>query len=444
LPFLDMTRDAFPLSNKGVPERLLSELAACRGPAFVIEPFSGRVQAANATGAEALGLERDGLNAALDGTMPALHRLREIARTAAPLAVCRENLVFWTPQGPLSLACNVTVTAEAAAAPLLVVQAAAPRPPVPNDGGEGPALESHDPDAAKLREIARRIREGQKALAPPRELPPDEDIVAVQASAPDGSATAGGAPGSEASEPSSAPEASDSIGPRPAPPLAPSLAHELRTPLAAIIAAAEIMKDERLGPVGNTRYRGYAADIHDGARHALSVIERMLGALDGAAERPALEFADIDLNALAQSAASQVMPLAERAGLTLTTELAPHLPSLVADATSMKQILFNLLTNALKFTASGGRIKVVTCTLPDGSIAIEVRDTGPGMSKREIARSLDAVNPPCAGPQPAGGLGLPLARALAEANGARLSIESALGRGTAARVTFARNRLIAV
>ncbi len=94
------------------------------------------------------------------------------------------------------------------------------------------------------------------------------------------------------------------------------LAHELKTPLSAIVVAAEIMKDQRFGAIANERYRSYTADIHDNARHALAVIDRILvdGRPEPAAGRP--HATDLDLNALAESAVSAVRPLAEEAGLT--------------------------------------------------------------------------------------------------------------------------------
>jgi signal transduction histidine kinase len=140
------------------------------------------------------------------------------------------------------------------------------------------------------------------------------------------------------------------------------------------------------------------------------------------------------------------MAPAERAGVKLSLVLGSRLPHIVADALSLRQILLNLLTNALKFTRPGGSVKVVTCCAPGGPITIEVRDTGSGRTTTEIARSLDASNPPTPGRREKGGLGLglPLVRSLAEANGARLSIESTPGKGTSATITFARNRAIPV
>jgi len=223
------------------------------------------------------------------------------------------------------------------------------------------------------------------------------------------------------------------------------LAHELKTPLSAIVVAAEIMKDQRFGAIANERYRGYTADIHDNARHALAVIDRILG--DGrpepAAGRP--QAADLDLNALADSAVSAVRPLAEEAGLKFSGELHAQLPHVVADAMMVKQIVFNLLTNAIKFTQRGGFVRLVTGLGFDRSVFVAVQDTGPGMSAEEIARALDVNAPPKPEPKQAGGLGigLPLASGLAKANGARIEIDSAPGEGTAVALIFPKDRLAA-
>jgi signal transduction histidine kinase len=220
------------------------------------------------------------------------------------------------------------------------------------------------------------------------------------------------------------------------------LAHELRTPLSAIAVAAEIMKEQRFGPIANERYRSYTADIHDNARHALALINRLLGeAAVSASQR--FEAVPLDLNAMAESAVSAVRPLAEEAQIALSHELHSSMPLVLADAMTVKQILFNLLTNAIKFTKAGGEVRVVTGLGFNRSLFIAVQDTGIGMSAEEIARALDAESPPEPERKEAGGLGigLPLALKLARANGARLEIDSTPGEGTAVALIFPKERI---
>jgi two-component system cell cycle sensor histidine kinase PleC len=204
------------------------------------------------------------------------------------------------------------------------------------------------------------------------------------------------------------------------------------------------MKDQRFGAIANERYRGYTADIHDNARHALAVIDRIL--VDGRPEPAGRPHAiDLDLNALAESAVSAVRPLAEEAGLAFSGELHAQLPHVVADAMMVKQIVFNLLTNAIKFTKRGGVVRLVTGLGFDRSVFVAVQDTGPGMNSDEIARALDVNAPPTPQPKQEGGLGigLPLASGLAKANGARIEIDSAPGEGTAVALIFPKDRLAA-
>ena len=210
------------------------------------------------------------------------------------------------------------------------------------------------------------------------------------------------------------------------------LAHELRTPLSAVIAYAEILKNEHFGPLANPRYQSYARDIYDSARHALGVVDSMLRGDRARSALPALAFADLDPVGVVESCLTVARPLAERAGLELGVELAPRLPRIVADELSLRQMLLNLLANAIKFARAGDRVTVAVAYDADGPLTISVADTGPGMTDAPKA-------------EPAGlGLGLPLTRALAAANGALLTIESAPGRGTQVTISFAKDRVVPV
>jgi signal transduction histidine kinase len=214
--------------------------------------------------------------------------------------------------------------------------------------------------------------------------------------------------------------------------------------LSAIVLAAEIMKDERFGELANERYRNYSTDIHANARHALEVINRLLGDI-APADGVRLQAAELDLNGVAESCVSAMRPVAEKAELKLMQELHSRLPRVVADAMSVKQILFNLLANAIKFTKRDGEVRVVTGLGFDRSVFVAVQDTGPGMSAEEIARALDADAPPKPARKEAGGLGigLPLGLSLAKANGARLEIDSTPGEGTVVALIFPKDRVAA-
>ncbi|CFX11888.1 putative Histidine kinase [Candidatus Filomicrobium marinum] len=215
------------------------------------------------------------------------------------------------------------------------------------------------------------------------------------------------------------------------------LAHELKTPISAIVAAAEIMRDERLGPLANERYRGYVGDIHENAAQMLKLIDRLLARriLEQASDE--LEPVEIDTEALVRATASALQPLAEQAGLKLQVSVGPGLPTLVADPTSVRQILVNLLTNALKFTPRGGEVLIEAHPDPSGRTVIAIIDNGGGMDEDQLLRALDGVrsHPPTDG-SGGSGIGLRLVKALSQANGAEFSLASQPGQGTRATITF--------
>ena len=251
----------------------------------------------------------------------------------------------------------------------------------------------------------------------------------------------------EGPQPAQAAIAADNAPPRPAcdAELRSKLAHELRTPLGAVIAYAEILKDEHFGPMASDRYKSYARNIYESARHAMGVLDGMLKADCEAAGAPQLTFADIEPARIVESCLLVAQPLAEKAGLTLSAEVPASLPRIVADAVSLRQMLLNLLANAIKFARCGDRVKVTVAYDLDGPLRISVVDTGPGMQEADHAADQMIRLPQRLRPANAGlGLGLPLTRTLAEANGAVLAIDSALGRGTCATISFGKDRLVPV
>jgi two-component system, cell cycle sensor histidine kinase PleC len=223
------------------------------------------------------------------------------------------------------------------------------------------------------------------------------------------------------------------------------LAHELRTPLSAVIAYAEILKDEHFGPLASARYKGYARDIYESARHALGVVDSLLQADPTRSRVPPLALAELEPARVVDSCLTVVRPLAERAGLVLTAELAPQLPRVLADELSLKQMLLNLLANAIKFGRPGDRVTIAVARDSAG-LHMCVADTGPGMgAEGSCAPCANTSSPGGVRRDGAGlGLGLPLTRALAAANGAHLRLESAPGEGTRAIISFGEDRVVCV
>lgn len=225
------------------------------------------------------------------------------------------------------------------------------------------------------------------------------------------------------------------------------LAHELRTPLSAIAAMSEIIRDERLGPVDGERYRGYAAGIHESAGHAMSVLASFLE--PGTPTRPSglpTQFEELDVGADIASLAEALRPLAERAGVELALERPERLPHLIADRRSLRQILENLVSNGLKATPPGGRIAIRVRYAAGGPVVIEVADTGDGMTATELARARAGATAPAPLRLRSGGTGygLPLVHALAAACGGAIAVDSELRAGTRVTIAFPHDRVVPV
>ena len=220
------------------------------------------------------------------------------------------------------------------------------------------------------------------------------------------------------------------------------VSHEVRTPLNSILGFTELMLQEPLGPIGNPRYRGYIEDIHQSGLYALSLLNDLLDISKIEAGKFELDFTSVDVPELVEECAASLQPLAKSARILLRTSLAPDLPLVVADPRRLKQVLLNLLTNAIKFTKEGGQV-IVSGTMVDGELRLRVRDTGVGMTEDEIAYAMQPFNQLDTSPrsQPGTGLGLPLTKALVDANRARLVLSSEKGAGTSADVLFAPERL---
>jgi len=224
------------------------------------------------------------------------------------------------------------------------------------------------------------------------------------------------------------------------------VSHEIRTPLNAMTGFAEVIMAERLGPIGNERYREYLRDIHAAGTHLVAMLNDLLDLSKIETGQIDLSFVNVSLNELTQQCVGLMQPQANRARIIIRTALTHGLPQIVADERSLRQIVLNLLTNSIKFTGPGGQVIVSTVFSDSREAVLRVRDTGVGMSEKDIQAALEPFQQTAvSGSLGSGGsgFGLPLTKALAEANGANFGIKSAPNSGTLVEIAFPPSRIVA-
>ena len=224
------------------------------------------------------------------------------------------------------------------------------------------------------------------------------------------------------------------------------VSHEIRTPLNAMIGFAEVIMAERFGPIGNERYREYVKDIQAAGTHLVSMLNDLLDLSRVETGQIELNFTNANLNELTQQCVGIMQPQANRARIIIRTSLTPGVPQVVADERSLRQIVLNLIANSIRFTGPGGQV-IVSTVFTDGREAVlRVRDTGAGMSEKDIEAALEPFRQTAtSGSWGSGGsgFGLPLTKALAEANRANFSIKSAPNAGTLVEIAFPPSRIVA-
>jgi signal transduction histidine kinase len=226
-----------------------------------------------------------------------------------------------------------------------------------------------------------------------------------------------------------------------------NVSHELRTPLNAIIGFSELMLNGARGPIGNADYHGYLKDIFDAGTDLLRLINEILDLSKAEAGKLELLEDTVDVVAVVRTVTRLVGPRADVASLALETRLPDVPPLLFCDRLKLKQILLNLLSNALKFTEPGGKITVSLDVDPQRGLCVAVHDSGIGISATDLPRVLQpfvqvdsALNRTHTGT----GLGLPLAAAMVELHGGTLAIESEPGQGTTVKAFFPLARIVGI
>jgi len=216
-----------------------------------------------------------------------------------------------------------------------------------------------------------------------------------------------------------------------------NVSHELRTPLNAIIGFSEVISNETFGPVGIDKYLEYARDIHESADHLLALVNDILDLSRIEAGRATLVLEDVDASELVDSCLRLIHGRAAEARLQLRRHVDATLPRLRVDPLKIKQILINLLSNAIKFTGSGGTVTIRVAAIPSGGVSLAVSDTGIGIAQQDMAKAIETygrIERDASQRVEGTGLGLPLAKALAELHGGELVIDSRAGKGTTVEV----------
>lgn len=219
------------------------------------------------------------------------------------------------------------------------------------------------------------------------------------------------------------------------------LGHGLRSPLTVVLGFAELMLEERFGPIGNERYRAYLRDVRTAAQQMTALIDDMVNLTRAESGTLELTFVSVDLNDVVQAAVKTMQPQANRERIIIRSALAPRMPPIVADLRSLDQIIANLIANAIRLTGPGGQVIVSTGVDSQGRVVLRVRDTGVGLSGKELETVLHPFARQATAPATGDGVGLPLTKALAEANRGTFHITSRANDGTLVEVTFPRPKI---
>ncbi len=224
-----------------------------------------------------------------------------------------------------------------------------------------------------------------------------------------------------------------------------TMSHELRTPLNAILGFSEVMQTEVLGPINNETYKGYVSDIHTSGKHLLNLINEILDLSRVEAGKYTLNEESIHLGDVAQDCCHLISVRAKSKGIVVHERYEDSLPRLWADERAIRQVILNILSNAVKFTPSGGEIWVTCGWTTGGSQYLKIRDTGPGIPEEEIPIVTQAFGQGAIAHNSAEdgtGLGLSIVQALINMHEGKFELHSKLREGTEVIVTLPRKRVL--
>ncbi|WP_428696612.1 sensor histidine kinase [Stappia sp.] len=224
-----------------------------------------------------------------------------------------------------------------------------------------------------------------------------------------------------------------------------TMSHELRTPLNAILGFSEVMKNQLLGALDNPTYRDYAADIHNSGQHLLNLINEILDLSRIEAGRYELSEEAVPLAELLEDCKHMMAIRAKKKHISIVETYEADLPKLWADERAVRQMILNLMSNAVKFTPTGGEVQIKAGWTAGGGQYISIRDNGPGIPEDEIPIVMQAFGQGAIAIKSAEdgtGLGLPIVQALVQMHGGKLELRSKLREGTEVIVTFPASRVL--
>ncbi|WP_209001809.1 sensor histidine kinase [Stappia albiluteola] len=224
-----------------------------------------------------------------------------------------------------------------------------------------------------------------------------------------------------------------------------TMSHELRTPLNAILGFSEVMKNELLGAIGNKTYREYAADIHNSGGHLLNLINEILDLSRIEAGKYELSEEAVTLTAIIEDCRHMMAIRARNKNITITESFEDGLPRLWADERAIRQVILNLISNAVKFTPANGEVQLKCGWTAGGGQYVSILDNGPGIPEDEIPLVMQAFGQGSIAIKSAEagtGLGLSIVQALVAMHGGKFELKSKLREGTEAIVTFPAVRVL--
>ncbi len=227
-----------------------------------------------------------------------------------------------------------------------------------------------------------------------------------------------------------------------------NMSHELRTPMNAIIGFSEMMMKETFGALGHAKYKEYIGDVHSSARHLLEIINEVLDMSKIEAGRIEIDESEIDFANLVQSVIRMLGARAFGSNVQLVSDIMENLPNLQGDQRLIRQVLINLVTNAVKFSnvKGEGEVKISAYMLDNGCIQVTVADNGVGIPKDKIKQAMEPFGQVSEGAENSlyqgTGLGLPLAKAMVELHDGTLRLESEVDVGTTVFVNFPAYRVV--